>query len=105
MSSAIASEYDLRSIFTFWYINNAFANILNCLNNIKLKKHLDADSATIILWKLPKSMASYVKILLKEFYTELKKEIMECYRGLSIDDTTADQILTYKEGSDYQYDE
>ena len=50
-------------------------------------------------------MASYVKILLKEFYTELKKEIMECYRGLSIDDTTADQILTYKEGSDYQYDE
>ena len=79
--------------------------ILNCLNNIRLKKHLDADSTTIILWKLPKSMASYVKILLKEFYTELKKEIMECYRGLSIDDTTADQILTYKEGSDYQYDD
>lgn len=79
--------------------------LLNCLNNIRLKKHLDADSTTIILWKLPKSMASYVKILLKEFYNELKKEIMECYQALNIDDDTADKILTYREGSDYQYDD
>ena len=77
--------------------------ILNCLNNIKLKKHLDANTTTIILWKLPKSLASYVRILLKEFYTELKLEIMDCYTATQIDDETADQIVNYREGTDYNY--
>jgi len=78
--------------------------ILNCLNNLKSKNKLDVEASTIVAWKLPKSMTSYIKILLKEFYTELKKEIMECYAATHVDDETAEQILTYKEGNDYDFD-
>ena len=32
-------------------------------------------------------------ILLKEFYSEIKLEIMECHRASDIDDSTIDRIL------------
>lgn len=78
--------------------------MLNCLSNLKNKKKLEIDSGTILLWKLPKSMASYVRILLKEFYTELKLEIIDCYNATTIDDATADTIINYKEGVDYDFE-
>lgn len=79
--------------------------LLNCLTNLKARKKLDADSASIIVWKLPKSMVSYVKILLKEVYTELKREIIECYAATHVDDETAEQIINYREGIDYEFND
>lgn len=38
-------------------------------------------------------MSSYVRILLKEFYTAIKNEIIECYNDTDIDETVVDQIL------------
>ena len=67
--------------------------LLNAINSLKIKKKLDSDIPTIILWKLPKSMSSYVRILLKEFYSEIMLEIMECYKASDIDDATVDKIL------------
>jgi len=70
--------------------------MINALNSMKLKKKLDAEVPTIVLWKLPKSMASYTRILLREFCTEIKKEIMDChamaYSGY--DDNMMDKIIS-----------
>lgn len=77
--------------------------LLNYLNNIQLNKLATKESTTIILWKLPKTMTSYMRILIKEFTTDLKKEIMDCYASLVVDDAMADQIINYREGNDYNY--
>ena len=67
--------------------------MLNAINSIKAKKKLDSDLPTIILWKLPKSMSAYVRILLKEFYTEIKKEVIECYQASDLSDDIIDKML------------
>jgi hypothetical protein len=67
--------------------------MLNALNSLKTKKRLDSDLPTVLLWKLPKSMSSYVRILLKEFYSEIKIEIMECHKAANIEDEVVDRIL------------
>lgn len=67
--------------------------MLNALYSLKTKKKLDSEIATIILWKLPKSMSSYVRILLKEFYSEIKTEIMDCHKAADLDDALVDRIL------------
>ena len=38
-------------------------------------------------------MSSYVRILLKEFYSEIKLEIMECHGLTTLSDDTIDKIL------------
>ena len=38
-------------------------------------------------------MSSYVRILLKEFYSEIKLEIMECHGLTNLSDDTIDKIL------------
>ena len=53
--------------------------LLNCLYSLKTKHRLNTNPQTIILWKLPKSIASYIKILLKELYTSLEEDITACY--------------------------
>ena len=67
--------------------------LLNTLNALRVKKRLDSELPTIILWKLPKSMSSYIRILLKEFYTEIKLEIIDCYKQADLDDDEIDKLL------------
>lgn len=67
--------------------------MLNTINSLRIKNRLDPDIPTIILWKLPKSMSSYVRILLKEFYSEVKNEIMECHNAADISDNVVDYIM------------
>ena len=68
--------------------------LLNALNALKTKKRLDSELPTIIVWKLPKSMGGYVRVLLKEFYTELKNEIMECYQHAAIADDELEFLIS-----------
>ena len=65
----------------------------NALNSLKVKKRLDSEIPTIIVWKLPKSMGGYIRVLLKEFYTELKLEILDCHNAVSIDDNMLEKLL------------
>lgn len=78
--------------------------LLNALTALKNKKKLDSEVPTIILWKLPKSMGNYVRILLKEFYTEIKLEIMDCHKATYMDDTVVDTLLksAVEEGEIYE---
>ena len=78
--------------------------LLNALNSLKLKKRLDSDLPTVIVWKLPKSMSGYVRVLLKEFYTELKLEILDCHNSVSLDDTTLEKLIgnTDFDGGSYE---
>ena len=39
-------------------------------------------------------MSNYVRILLKEFYTALKTEIIECYSESDMDDATVEKLLS-----------
>lgn len=74
--------------------NNLRISILLTSNQIlKNKKKLDASPQSVILWHLPKSMSNYTKVLLKEFFTALKLEIMDCYRESNISDADLDNIL------------
>lgn len=79
--------------------------LLNCINSLKVKNKLGLNVQTIILWKLPKSMSDYIKVLIQEFYTELKTEIMENFKELAIDDKLLEKIVSYKEGTDYNYED
>ena len=86
----VKSPFSPRSID---YKKLKMSLMLNAINSLKVKKKLDSDLPTILLWKLPKSMSSYVRILLKEFYSELKLEIMECHNMADISDDAIDRIL------------
>ncbi len=68
--------------------------ILNALSSLRIKGKLDSNLPTVILWKLPKSISSYVRILLKEFYTEIKLEIIECYKRADIQDDVLEKLLS-----------
>jgi hypothetical protein len=67
--------------------------ILNALNSLNTKNRLNSELPSIIVWKLPRSMQSYVRVLLKEFYTEIKLEILECHRISYIEDDLIDKLL------------
>ena len=67
--------------------------MLNVLNSIRSKNKLNSELPAIIVWKMPRSSQSYIRVLLKEFYTELKIEIMECHRLTHIDDELIDKLL------------
>lgn len=73
--------------------------LLNCYLSIKNKGKLDARPLTIIMWKLPKSMSNYVRVLLREFYTALKKEILACYEMVNIDDFMLEKIISVQEST------
>ena len=79
--------------------------LLNCLNTLKVRRKLDTTLTTVVLWKLPKSMASYVKILLNELFTELKKEILECYQEVSLNDDMLEKIITLSGKEENLYEE
>ena len=76
------------------YKNLKLSILLNSINILQTKKKLViTDQQSIILWHLPKNMTSYVKILVKEFFTALKLEIMDCCRETTISDATLENIL------------
>jgi hypothetical protein len=76
--------------------------MLNCINLLKTRKKLDTDPTTIILWKLPKSLSNYVRVLLREFFMELKLDIMECYRAVDIDENIMESLLTAEGDMNYE---
>ena len=75
------------------YRNLKISVLLSSIQILKNKNKLDATNQSVILWHLPKSMSSYTKILLKEFFMELKLEIMECYREANLSDFDLENIL------------
>ena len=93
---SIADEVLKKSPFhpgTVDYKKLKISLLLNAINALRVRKRLDSDLPTVILWKLPKSMSSYIKILLKEFYTEIKLEIIDCYKQADLDDEVVDKLL------------
>ena len=76
--------------------------MLNALNSLKTKNKLDSDLPTIIVWKLPKSMSGYIRVLLKEFYTEIKLEILECHKMVQMDDSLVEKLLREDNGDTYE---
>lgn len=76
------------------YRNLKISILLNSINILHTKNKLVVtDQQGIILWHLPKNMTSYVKVLLKEFFTAIKLEIMDCCKEASPADDTLEAIL------------
>lgn len=75
------------------YQNLKISILLTSIQILKNKKKLDAAPQSVVLWHLPKSMSSYTKILLKEFFMALKLEIMDCYKESSFSNTDLENIL------------
>ena len=73
--------------------------LLNCYSLLKKHKKLNVPPDNIIMWKLPKSINGYVKILLGELFTELKREILDCYTEASIDDEILEKLIVAPEGT------
>ena len=76
------------------YQNLKISILLTSLQILKTKKKLNASPQSVILWHLPKSMSNYTKVLLKEFFTALKTEIIDCYKEADISDTDLENIIT-----------
>jgi hypothetical protein len=76
------------------YHNLKISILLTSLQILKNKKKLNAAPQSVILWHLPKSMASYMKVLLKEFFTALKLEVIDCYQVADLSDADLENILT-----------
>lgn len=78
---------------TLEYQNLKISILLTSLHIIRTKGKLEANPQSVILWHLPKSMTSYTKILLKEFFMALKLDIMECYQMADLSDSDLENIL------------
>jgi hypothetical protein len=78
---------------TYEYQNLKISILLNSIQILKNNNKLDVANQSIILWHLPKSMTNYTRILLKEFFTLLKLEIMDCYKEADLSDLDLDNIL------------
>ena len=77
------------------YKNLKISILLTSNQILKNKKKLNASAVqSVILWHLPKSMANYTKILLKEFFTAIKQEVIDCYREADFSDCELEGILT-----------
>jgi hypothetical protein len=76
------------------YQNLKISILLTSLQILKVKKKLSASPQSVILWHLPKSMSNYTKVLLKEFFTALKMEILDCYREADMTDADLENIIT-----------
>jgi hypothetical protein len=96
-SGKILDEIIQKSPFnssTQEYHNLKISILLTSIQILKNKKKLDAVPQSVILWHLPKSMSSYTKVLLKEFFTALKLEIMDCYRESDLSEHDLESILS-----------
>ena len=105
---SIADKILIESPFqrgTLDYKKLKISLLLNALNSLRTKGKLDANVQTILLWKLPKSMASYIRILLTKFYTEVKCTIIECYKTADIDDEVVDRLLQNPNEEQIQYED
>ena len=76
------------------YQNLKISILLTSIQILKNKKKLDAVPQSVILWHLPKSMSSYTKVLLKEFFMALKLEIMDCYKMSDLSEHDLENILS-----------
>lgn len=95
-SSRILEELLQKSPFnkaTPEYRNLKISILLTSIQILKTKKKLSPSAQSVILWHLPKSMNSYAKVLLKEFFTELKLEILDCYKEADLSEEALESIL------------
>ena len=76
------------------YRNIKISILLTSIYILKADKKLNTSVQSAVLWHLPKSMSSYIKILVKEFFVALKNEIIECYKMADLDDISLENILT-----------
>ena len=67
--------------------------MLSLINAINTQQKLTS-KCQVILWKLPKTMNNYVKLLFMEVCTEIKNEIVDCAKMTAISDEVADTVLT-----------
>ena len=76
------------------YKNLKISILLTSIYILKTKKKLVVtDQQSVILWHLPKNMANLIKIKVKEFFTVLKIEIMECCKEVEISDAILESML------------
>ena len=73
--------------------------LLNFLYGLNTTGAIDWNPVTVLLWKLPKSLTGYVRILLVEFYTLFKDSIMECFTVNSMDDELLTKLISSPDGT------
>lgn len=76
------------------YQNLKISILLTSLYTLKSKKKLNYNPQGTILWHLPKSMSNYVKVLLQEFFTTLKLDIIDCYQSANLSNADLENIIT-----------
>lgn len=72
--------------------------LLNVLYNLNHGKGIGAEPITVIVWKLPKSTANYVKLFLKELGTTMLQSIVEYHDALELDDNILSYMITNPDG-------
>jgi hypothetical protein len=96
-SNRILEEILQKSPFnssTTEYKNLKLSILLTSVHILKNKKKLNAASAqSVVLWHLPKSMSNYTKILLKEFFTAIKQEVIDCYQMADLSESELETLL------------
>jgi hypothetical protein len=76
------------------YKNLKISILLTSNHVLKNKKKLNIASAqSVILWHLPKSMSNYTKVLLNEFFTAIKQEVIDCYHEADLSDSELEDVL------------
>ena len=76
------------------YKNLKISILLTSVYILKNKKKLNvAGAQSVILWHLPKSMSNYTKVLLKEFFTAIKQEVIDCYQTADMSEDELEAAL------------
>lgn len=81
--------------------------LLNFLHGLNTTGAIEWNPVTVLLWKLPKSLIGYVKILLTELYTTFKENLIECYKENNLSDAILEKMIASPDGlykEDYEDD-
>ncbi len=75
--------------------------LLTTISTLKKKKKLLSYDTTsgIVLWRLPKSMASNIQLVTNDFFSNLKQNIMYCFESERVDEALMKKIISNPEGN------
>ena len=78
------------------YKNLKLSILINVNRAYKVRGKFDnvPPNMPIVAWHLPKSLSGYIRSLVEEFYSLLKKEIIECFTELEVDHDLLEKMIS-----------
>lgn len=79
--------------------------LLNFAKSLKASNALVKDITSVTLWRLPKSMAGYVKLLYTQAIVDFKTDLVQCFAINAVDDAILQSMISNPTGGFINHEE